>query len=330
MRITPDEVHLDTLGALADRRRGVGRAGVLDGSLWRTRQTVTAWPDLVDAVGARRAGWVARADRPDEPGRPRRQRHRRSPMPRPRWPRRGRPVPARPVRGAGLPGRRRRRSPWSAARSPRTSRSRPWPSTRTSSSPPANITVPAGAEWTVDFAQAVAAGLGRRGHASGADLRVVTKVVVVGTRRSVSEEQNATDLAELLTSHRYTDGFALLAAGTPTNNADASRSPYQPTATAPAPASPAPAPSADATALAALLGVHAADVEALLDAGRAALLARRGAARRRTPRSGTRPGGRCSRGSTTPRSPGSRRPRSSRPDGCTATRCAAPATRRPC
>src|SRR6185369_1109457 len=106
------------------------------------------------------------------------------------------------------------------------------------------------------------------------------RVVVVGTRRSVSEEQNAADFAELLTSHRFTDGFSLPAAGTPTNNADASRSPYRPDATAGPPALTPPAPSADAASLSALLGVDAATIQGLLetDAPRSSLNAAQQAA----------------------------------------------------
>ena len=126
------------------------------------------------------------------------------------------------------------------------------------------LTVPAGAEWTVDFAKAKQAGLGIEVPLP-AGTQVLDRIVVVGVRGSVSESENAADLADLLLSHRYSDGFGLLAQGTPTNNAEAERSPYKVSATPAAPPLDTGEPSADLARLASLIGLDSAAVERLLD-----------------------------------------------------------------
>lgn len=262
VRITPDEVHLDTLArTTTDAEIAAGRAYWT--TLWADQESVGAWPELVDTVGARRAGWVSRATAPTNPqdlgaGNP-------------AFP----DAPAEVAHGSVarcLPDQFVVRvqpaggAPITVVGSP--------VAPDVAISPLAfeedelvaagDVTVPAGTEWTVDFTRAVAAGLGVE-VTLPPGTRVVDHVVVVGTRRSVREAQNASDLAELLTSHRYTDGFALLAAGTPTNNADSARSPYQPAGTVAGPAFPPRPPSADATTLGSLLGLEPASLEDLLD-----------------------------------------------------------------
>lgn len=263
VRITPDEVHLDLLNrTLSDAELEAGRAYWT--AVWADQASVTAWPDLVEAVGPRRAGWVARALTPTNPGdvggAP------------PQLP----DAPAEVTRGSVarcLPDQFVVRVE-PAGSAPITVVGGPVAPDLPISPIALNgeddlvtaggLTVPAGSEWTVDFAQAVAAGLGVEVPLP-AGVRVLERVVVVGTRRSVPEEQNARELAELLASHRYADGFSLLAAGTPTNNADADRSPYRPADSAPAPAFPPTAPSDDASSVAALLGLRPDAVEELLD-----------------------------------------------------------------
>lgn len=262
VRITPDEVHLDSLvRTVSEEEAAAGRAYWTE--RWAAPDPPGAWGALVEAVGARRAGWIAHVTTPTNIAELR--------TGDPAFPE----TPLEITRGTVarcLPDRFVVRvfpsggAPITAVGGP-VARDMPI-------SPVAlgdddivdadSLHVPAGSEWTVDFEAAERAGLGIEVQLPGGTT-VLDRVVVVGTRNSASEEENAADLTELLRSHRFTDGFALLPPGTPTNNADAERSPYRPDATAgPPPAAP-PAPSADAAALAVQLGIDAATVEGLLD-----------------------------------------------------------------
>jgi hypothetical protein len=262
VRITPDEVYIDSLlRSVTQKETAAGRA--YWNALWADAASPAAWGDLVSAVGARRAGWVAHVTTPTNPAEQGA----------------GAPTfPDTPVEIANgtvarcLPDQFIVRvypsghEPVTVVGSP-VARDVPISPIALGDDEVVDtgiLKVPAGSEWTVDFGLALAAGLGVEVELPPGTTSV-DRVVVVGTRRSVSEEQNAADFAELLTSHRFTDGFSLPAAGTPTNNADASRSPYRPDATAGPPALTPRAPSADAASLSALLGVDAATIEGLLE-----------------------------------------------------------------
>ena len=261
VRITPDEIHVDTLPrGLADDERAAGRAYWT--ALWRDAADVQAWPALRTAVGDRRAAWVAQATRPVDR----------------QAPRSGEPVfgddpPAVAAGSAarGLPDRFIVRV-YPAGSAPITVKGAPV--ARDVPIAPlaladdeiveaAGIKVPAGSEWTVNFADAVKAGLGVEVPLP-AGIAHLDCVVVTGVRQSVPEEQNASDLLALLTSHRHADGLSLLPFGTPTNNASADRSPYQPDQPAPPPPLVSISPSPDTAALAALLGLEAAALEDLV------------------------------------------------------------------
>ncbi len=240
VRITPDEVHVDALTrTLTDEELAAGR------TYWTARwagDDPAAWRDLVEAVTGRRAGWVARATRPTNADQ--------APAVDPVFP----DPPTEVARGSVarcLPDRFVVRV-HPTGQDPVTVIGGPVaPDVALSplsfsdddlAEAAGGLKVPVGSEWTVDFEAAKAVGLGVEVELP-ANTRHVDKIVVVGTRRSVSEEQNAADLAELFESHRYSDGFSVLAAGTPTNNAEAERSPYQPTrAPSPPPSSPSPRP----------------------------------------------------------------------------------------
>src|SRR5829696_102777 len=63
VRVTPDELHLDALArAITLEEQAAGRAYWT--TLWTDAAAPAAWGDLVEAVGARRAGWVAQAIMP--------------------------------------------------------------------------------------------------------------------------------------------------------------------------------------------------------------------------------------------------------------------------
>src|SRR6478735_6793105 len=186
VRITPDEVHVDALTrTLTDVELSAGRA------YWTTRwaddASATAWGDLVEAVTSRRAGWVARATRPGNADQ--------APAVDPVFP----DPPAELSRGSVarcLPDcfvvrvHPSGHDPVTVVGSP--------VAADVSLSPVSfddddlaeiatGIRVPVGSEWTVDFDAAKAAGLGVEVPLPDG-VRLIDSVVVVGTRRSVSEE----------------------------------------------------------------------------------------------------------------------------------------------
>lgn len=257
VRITPDEIHVDGLQrTLTDDEADAAR------HYWRVRDAdaAAAWDVLVAAVGEDRAGWAARALTPvnlDAGGEPE------FPEP-PAEVTAGdvvRCLPDRFVVSVQLAGR----DPIvvTGPPVPRDLPVSPLAFGGDDVTELSGLRVPAGSEWTVDFGEAKEVGLGievplPRGTSA------IESVVVVGTRRSASEAENARDLTELLVSHAYSDGFGTLAHGTPTNNADADRSPYQPGSTAGPPPTASTPPSEEAADVARLLGVDGARIEALL------------------------------------------------------------------
>ncbi|KQO97713.1 hypothetical protein [Leifsonia sp. Leaf264] len=270
VRITPDEAHIDSL------LRSVTEAEVAAGQVYWHAVWVdapdaaadavadaAAWTTLTEAVGARRAGWVAEVTTPTNLAT------------------RGQGDPAFPATPEEVAhGTVARCLPdqfvvrvFPSGGAPITVTGSPVaPDVPLSPiafgddelSEVAGLNVPVGSEWTIDFEAAKTAGLGVEVPLP-AGTTLLDRIVVVGTRNSVSEEANAADFVELLTSHRFSDGVSLLAAGTATNNADAERSPYRPAASAGAPSVEPRTPSPDAARLAAALGLDAASVEHLLD-----------------------------------------------------------------
>ncbi|MDQ0576726.1 hypothetical protein [Agromyces albus] len=264
VRITPDEVHIDSLvRAVGDDERTAGAA--YWATLWGDAESASAWPDLVTEVGARRAPWVAHVTTPTnldalgdgEPAFPE--------------------APAEVTHGTVarcLPDQfvvrvfPRDNAPITVTGAPiaRDVPISPIALGDDELTAVAGIHVPAGSEWTVDFPAAKAAGLGVE-VTLPAGTNIVDRIVVVGTRRSVSEADNAADLMDLLMSHRFSDGASLLAAGTPTNNAETARSPYRDSAAAGPPNLHTTPPSTDASKLAAALGIDAAELARILDDG---------------------------------------------------------------
>lgn len=262
VRITPDEIHADGLSRMLSDAEADAAQTYWTG-IWAAPDAPTAWSDLVEAIGADRAGWAARAMTPTNleafgTGAPD------FPEP-PTEVADGtvvRCLPDRFVVQVTLPGGIVRTATGNPV--PPDLKLSPLALDDEDLTDLDGLVVPVGAEWTVDFERAKEVGLG-----IAVDLqttpRVIESVIVVGVRTSVSEAENARDLAELLVSHAHTDGFDLLPHGTPTNNADLERSRYRRGPTAVAPATAAVAPSAEATETAALLGVDASVVESLLN-----------------------------------------------------------------
>ncbi len=266
VRITPDEVHVDALlRAVTPEETAAGRAYWT--RRWADEADPAAWGDLVTAAGARRAGWVAQATTPTNLAE--------------RGGAGGAPVfpdtPEEVTRGTVarcLPDRFvvrafPRGSAPVTARGETVARDIPIsPVALSNLDDVANaaegLTLPTGSEWIADFDAAKAAGLGVE-LTLPTGTQVVDRLVVVGVRGSASEDENAAELADLLLSHRFSDGFGLLAPGTPTNNADAERSPYRASDAPGEPPIDAPQPGADASALAAVLGLDPVAIEHLLD-----------------------------------------------------------------
>lgn len=262
VRITPDEIHVDALArTTTPEELSAGQ------EYWRSvwpGESPAAWGDLIEAVGERRAGWIAHVATPtnlaERPGAA------------PVFPSApgeisagtvARCLPDRFVVRVFVPGRA---EPVEGVGNP-IAREVPISPLALGDETVVDagaLKVAAGSEWTVDFTAAVAAGFGvvidlPRGTS------VIESVVVVGTRNSVAEDQNAADLTELMVSHAYSDGFGLLPHGTPTNNADAERSPYGSGRVAGPPSGVPRTAQADALAVAGLLGVDADVLESVID-----------------------------------------------------------------
>ncbi len=262
VRISPDEVHIDSLlRAVTDAEVEAGQG--YWAALWRGADASGTWAALIDAVGAGRAGWIAQVTTPTNlaalgqgdplfPTRPEDVAHGTVARCLPdQFVVRVFPQSAAPITVTGSPiAPDVRLSPIAFGDDELTAVS--------------GIQVPAGSEWTVDFAHAKAAGLAVEVPLPAGTTHI-DRIVVVGTRNSMTEEQNAADFAELLLSHRFTDGVSLLPVGTVTNNADAARSPYRTAATAAAPPTSPTEPSPDAVKLAETLGLDAAAVEECVD-----------------------------------------------------------------
>lgn len=265
VRITPDELHLDTLvRSITATEQTAGRTYWT--TVWTDTSSTTAWGDLIAAVGARRSGWIAQATMPSNFF------NRTTATDAPVFPE----LPEEVTRGTVarcLPDRFVVRV-FPHGSTPVTvsgatlARDIPISPIALSNlqdlvSAGNGLKVPAGAEWTVDFVKAKQAGLGVE-VTLPAGTQVIDRIVVVGVRGSVSESENAADLADLLLSHRYSDGFGVLTQGLPTNNTETARSPYKVSATPDRPAMNADTPSENLSRLALLLGLDSAKVERLL------------------------------------------------------------------
>lgn len=267
VRIYPDQVHLDDLDrGLSDEEVAAGRGWWT--AAWTDPIADTAWPSLVAAVGRERAEWVAHACTPTNlvertvaatptfPSVP------------PRGPRAiiARALPDRfvvmVVRDNGVARAVGRPVPRDLVMTP----------IPLDSAQPVvtagGLTVPPGGEWLVDYDAAVAVGMAVTVPLPGA-AGPIRRVVAVGTRASATPAAGADEFEDLLRGHRYWGGLGVLAQGTPTNNADAARSPYQARREPQAPAlTPVAAqPGSDATAAAQLLGVDAGLLATLLGHG---------------------------------------------------------------
>jgi len=91
------------------------------------------------------------------------------------------------------------------------------------------LIVPDPLRWLVDFDAAVQAGMAvRMPVAAPFNTLGFDRLVALGVRATLPAPQGSVALEELFTRHRDSDGFALVPAGTPTNNTDTATSGWQP------------------------------------------------------------------------------------------------------
>ena len=267
VRIVPDDIHVDDLA------RGLTAEELAAGTMywtaaWTDPVPEAAWPTLVAAVGAERAEWVAHACTPSNlAGRGADGAPSFDPVA-PRGPRNvvARALPDRfvvlAVQGDQVSEAVGRVIPRDLVLSPIPLDDDPM--TRAADA----LAVARGAEWLVDYDRALEVGM-----AVTVPLELgtapVDRVIAIGTRGSAAPDAGAAELEDLLAGHRFSTGLGLLAQGTPTNNADAERSPYRPrrAPVPPALAPPVAAAGSDTVAAAQVLGVDAAVLTGLVGEG---------------------------------------------------------------
>ncbi len=88
------------------------------------------------------------------------------------------------------------------------------------------VSVPQGAEWVVDFNQALTAGMAINLPLKKSGV-AIEHLYVCGVRSSLDPLQAEQELAALFTAHRCSRGLAFLPQGTPTNNTETDRSAWQ-------------------------------------------------------------------------------------------------------
>src|SRR5262249_49425392 len=89
------------------------------------------------------------------------------------------------------------------------------------------LAVDPGMAWMIDFDAAEAAGMALRTTIPPDTLAAgIDSLVVFGVTGSRAVADTATQLADLLDAHHYTDGLEFLRFGTPTNNTDDRRAGY--------------------------------------------------------------------------------------------------------
>ena len=113
--------------------------------------------------------------------------------------------------------------------------------------------------WMVDYDAAVASGMAVTLNLQQPGVKI-DRLVVLGIRSTLDPDAAAGRIDDLLAAHRFTDGAAFVAQGTPTNNTDSDRSAWSLlTAVAPpAAATPPAAAGSNAAVLASALGAQPA------------------------------------------------------------------------
>ena len=118
------------------------------------------------------------------------------------------------------------------------------------------VSVPAGAEWTVGFDQALTAGMAINLPLANAGA-AIDHLYVCGVRSSLDPVQAEHELESLFTAHRCSRGLAFMPQGAPTNNTETDRTDWQQRVDPSPPARGTPAAGSNAAVLAAALGIDA-------------------------------------------------------------------------
>jgi len=259
VRIYPDEIHVDDLvrGLTADE---ITAGTTYWTAAWADPVPEAAWTNLVAAVGGERAEWVAHASTPTNIGDRGSSTAPSFPQIAPRGPRNA-VARALPDRFVVLAVQGEQVSTAVGRPIPRDLALSPIPLEGDEAMRIAGaLTIPRGSEWLVDYGRALEVGMAVTVPLAGGNAPI-RRVIAVGTRASLTPGAAADELEDLLLGHRFRTGLSLVPQGTPTNNADAERSPYRVRTTPRPPAfsAPSPQPGSDTSAAARLLGV-AADV----------------------------------------------------------------------
>ena len=137
------------------------------------------------------------------------------------------------------------------------------------------LTIPPELRWAYDFEEAVAAGMAVRMPIDSIDAENgFNTLLVYGVRAAEPAGDQAAQLGDLLTAHRYSRGLAFVAQGTPTNNTTDSPSAYPVADPGGAVSFPVArgaglaAPGTDGARLAAALGLPASIFDHVAGAGR--------------------------------------------------------------
>jgi septal ring factor EnvC (AmiA/AmiB activator) len=285
VRVYPDEIHVDAHepGLTADESQWgkhfwaeTWRTGTADTEAAVARRN-QIWEQIAQRYGAGRATWIVLALKPTNPG------------DRPAQPvAEGQPLPRAPIH----PSPPSRADSWTRAPEARSLPDRwivlgyragervvleagapiaprlavgPDPSAPPPSPPPGDdqLAVDPGMRWLVDFAEAEKVGMGLRIPLTAGASPGFDTLIVFGVRSTQSPSEAATALADLFAAHRFTEGLAFIAPGTPTNNTEARGSGFAPrTLDAPATypvitAAPPPPADANAAVLAHAVGIGA-------------------------------------------------------------------------
>ena len=241
VRVFPDKIHLDSheIDLTADEQTWGQHYWRQDWAAGEdARARADAWRQLADRFGARRAAWIVRsltptnlAQRPVAPPvfpavtvAPQDEAWRHAPQ--------ARLMPDRWVAIVHSGGRAAitatgRDIVRPLAIGPNPLAPAPDAGTEAAISRGDQLAIDSGMKWIIDFNEAESVGMALRMAIPAATLTAtLDSLVVFGVIRSLSVADTATQLADLLDAHHYTDGLAFVRPGTPTNNTDNRRAGY--------------------------------------------------------------------------------------------------------
>ena len=275
VRVYPDEIHIDRLDpGLTPAEAQAGQAYWT--ALWTGASTEeAAWAVLVRLVHRDRAGWVAAAttptnlvDRPDPAG----------PAPAPVFPL----VADRPRRAPvarALPDRfvvvvqqgTQSGTTVGSAIPPEVVVSLPRDDDPTTLATLDGATLGPGMEWLADYDEAKKIGLGID-VALPVPGAAVDLLLAFGVRSTLDPASSSSELELLLRAHRYSDGAAVPAQGSPTNNTETDRSAWSKRADPLPPPTRSdqtePAPGSAAAQIASALGIDPSTLAGIDGGGR--------------------------------------------------------------